>query len=62
MVSAKLLGVTFCSNLKFDEHVKHFDYLFTALLLVEILKKGQGLPAKQLNVVFCAIVMSRILN
>jgi len=23
--------------------------------------KGQGLPAKQLNVVFCAIVMSRIL-
>jgi len=42
--------------------LKHLDYLFTALLgyLLKCLK-GQGLPAKQLNVVFCAIVMSRIL-
>ena len=52
VVSAKLLGVTFCSNLKFDEHVKNIlticsqhCYLFKCL-------KAQGLPAKQLNLVF----------
>ena len=35
--------------------------LFTALLYLLKCLKGKGLPAKQLNVVFCAIVMSRIL-
>ena len=55
VLSAKLLGVTFCSNLKFDDHVRNVlticsqrCYLFRCL-------KGQGLPAKQL-IVFCAIV------
>ena len=58
MASAKLFGVTFCSNLM--NMLKHFDYLFTTFLLVEMFKK-QGVPAKQLNVVFCAIIMSRVL-
>jgi len=37
--------------------LKHFDYLFTALKCL----KGQGLPAKHINVVFCAVAMYRIL-
>ena len=42
--------------------LKHLIYLFTAFVtcLIKCLK-GQGLPVKQLNVVFCAIVMSCIL-
>ena len=33
MVSAKLLGVTFCSNLKFDEHVNN-DVTFVVSLVI----------------------------
>jgi len=61
VVSAKLLGVTFCSNLKFDEHVKNILTICSQRCYLLKCLKGQGLPAKQLNVVFCAIVMSRIL-
>ena len=62
MVSAKLLGVTFCSNLKFDEHVKNIlticsqhCYLFKCL-------KAQGLPAKQLNLVFFLLLSCLVLS
>ena len=40
--------------------LKHFNYLFSPLLFVKCLK-AQGLPVKQLNVVFSAIVVSRII-
>ena len=56
-----LFGVTFCSNLKFDEHVKNILTICSQRCYLLKCLKGQGLPAKQLNVVFCAIVMSLIL-
>ena len=61
MVSAKLLGVTFCSNLKCDAHVKNILTSCSQRCYLTKCLKGQGLPAKQLNVVFYAIVMFRIL-
>ena len=61
MVSAKLLGVTFCSNLKFDEHVKNILTICSQRCFLLKCLKAQGLPAKQLNVVFSAIVVSRII-
>lgn len=61
VLSAKLLGVTFCSNLKFDDHVKNVLTICSQRCYLLRCLKGQGLPAKELNIVFCAIVMSRIL-
>ena len=52
MVSAKLLGVTFCSNLKFDEHVKNILTICSQRCYLLKCLKAQGLPAKQLNAVF----------
>ena len=61
VLSAKLLGVTFCSNLKFDDHAKNVLTICSQRCYLLRCLKGQGLPAKELNIVFCAIVMSRIL-
>jgi len=61
VVSAKLLGVTFCSNSKFDEHVKNILSICSQRCYLLKCLKVQGLPAKQLNVVFSAIVVSRII-
>jgi len=47
--------------LKFDEHVKTILSIFSQRCYLLKCLKGRGLPAKQLNVVFCATVMSRIL-
>jgi len=52
VVSAKLLGVTFCSNLKFDKHVKKILTICSQRCYLLKCLKAQGLPAKQLNVVF----------
>jgi len=41
--------------------LKTFDYLFIQRCYLLKCLKGQSLPAKQLNVVLCAIIMSRIL-
>jgi len=55
VVSAKLLGVTFCHNLKFIITIcSQRCYLLKCL-------KGQGLPAKELNTVFYALIVSQIL-
>jgi len=59
VLSAKLLGVTFCSDLKFDDHVKNVLTLCSQRCYLLRCLKGQGLPTKELNIVFCAIVMSR---
>ena len=61
VVQAKLLGVTFCSNLKFDEHVKNILTICSQRCYLLKCLKAQGFPAKQLNVVFSAIVVSRII-
>ena len=55
---AKLLGVTFSSNLKFDDHAKNVLTICSQRYYLLRCFKGQGLPAKELNIVFCAIVMS----
>ena len=61
VLSAKLLGVIFCSNLKFYDHVKNVLTICSQRCYLLRCLKGQGLHAKELNIVFCAIVMSRIL-
>ena len=57
VVSAKLLGVTFCSNLKFDEHVKNILTICSQRCYLLKCLKVQGLPAKQLNVVFFLLLL-----
>jgi len=64
VVSAKLLGchiITFCSNLKFDEHVKNILTVCSQRCYLLKCLKAQGLSTKQLNFVFSAIVVSRII-
>jgi len=61
VMSAKLLSVTFCSNLKFDEHVKNILTICSQHCYLLKCLKVQGLPAKQLSLVFSAIVVSRII-
>jgi len=60
VVSAKLLGVTFSHNLKFDEHAKNITICNQRSYLLKCLK-GQGLPSKELHTVFCALIVSCIL-
>ena len=61
VVSAKLLGVTFSHNLKFDEHVKNILTICNQRSYLLKCLKGQGLPSKELHTVFCALIVSRIL-
>jgi len=61
VVSAKLLGVIFSNTLKFDEHVKNILTICNQRCYLLKCLKGQGLPTAQLNIVFCAIILSRIL-
>ena len=60
-MSAKLLGVTFCSNWRFDEHVENILTICSQHCYLLKFLKAQNLPATQLNVVFSAIVVSRII-
>ena len=60
-VSVKLLGVTFSNTLRFGEHVKNILTIYDQLCYLLKCLKGQGLPSAQLNIVFCAIILSRIL-
>jgi len=61
VVSVKLLGVTFFNTLRFDEHVKNILIICNQRCYLLKCLKGQGLPSAQLNIVFCAIILSRIL-
>jgi len=61
VVSAKLLGVTFSHNLKFDEHVKNTLIIYSQRSYLLKCLKGQGLPSKELHTVFCALIVSRLL-
>ena len=61
VVSVKLLGVTFSNALRFDEHVKNTLTICNQRCYLLKCLKGQGLPSAQLNIVFCAIIFSRIL-
>jgi len=62
VVSAKLLYVTFCSNLKFDEHVKNILTICSQRCYLLKCLKAQGLPAKQLNVVFFLLLSCLVLS
>jgi len=59
-ISAKLLGVTFSHNLKFDEHVKNILTICNQRCYLLKYLNGQGLPSEELNTVFCALIVSRI--
>ena len=61
VVSAKLLGVTFSHNLKFDEHVKNILTLCNQRSYLLKCLKGQWIPSKELYTVFYAMIASRIL-
>jgi len=61
VVSAKLLGVTFSHNLKFDEHVKNILTICNQRSYLLKCLEGQGLPSKELHTVLCALIVSRIL-
>ena len=60
-VSVKLLGVTLSNTLRIDEHVKNILTICNQRCHLLKCLKGQGLPSAQLNIVFCAIILSRIL-
>ena len=62
VVSAKLLGVTFCSNLKFDEHVKNILTICSQRCYLLKCLKAQGLPAKQLNLVFFLLLLCLVIS
>ena len=52
VVSAKLLGVTFSHNLKFDEHVKNILTICNQRSYLLKCLKRQGLPSRELHTVF----------
>ena len=52
VVSAKLLGVTFSHNLKFDVHVKNIPTICNQRSYLLKCLKGQGLPSRELHTVF----------
>jgi len=62
VMSAKLLGVTFCSNLKFDEHVKNILTICSQRCYLLKCLKAQGLPAKQLDIVFFLLLSCLVLS
>jgi len=49
------------STYTFDEHVKNILTICNQRYYLLKCLKGQGLPSAQLNIVFCAIILSRIL-
>jgi len=61
VVTAKLLGVTFSQSLSFESHVSNILTICSQRMYLLKCLKSQGLPAKQLHIIFCAIIVSRIL-
>ena len=60
VLEAKLLGVSFCSNLKFDVHVRNILSQCSQRTYMLKLLKAQGMPLNSLTVVFQALIVSRI--
>ena len=62
-VTTRLLGVQVSQNLKLDDRLIASNIMSFFGQRRYLLKciKDQGLPAKQLNTVFCALIISRIL-
>ena len=61
VVTAKLLGVTFSQSLSFKCHVSNILTIYSQRMYLLKCLKSQGLPAKQLHIILCAIIVSRIL-
>lgn len=60
VMQGKLLGVIFSTNLKFDEHVTNIlTQCSQRTYLLKVLRQ-QGLPLKQLAVIYQALIVSRI--
>lgn len=58
--SAKLLGVTLCEKLGFDVHIGNVLKMCSQRVYLLKLLRDQGLPRPQLNIVFDALVLSRL--
>ena len=58
--TAKLLGVTLCEILRFDVHVGNVLKMCSQRVYLLKLLRDQGLPRPQLNIVFDALVLSRL--
>jgi hypothetical protein len=60
VITAKLLGVTFSNNLKFDSHINNILTICNQRCYLLRQLKAQGLPIKHLHMVFVALIISRI--
>jgi hypothetical protein len=60
VTEARILGVVLCSNLSFEKHV--LSILSQCSQRIYLLKqlRAQGLPLKQLSIVYQALIVSRI--
>ena len=57
---AKLLGVTFKDNFKFDAHINNILKLCSQRLYLLKLLRDQGIPPQNLNIIFNSLVLSRL--
>jgi len=57
---ARLLGVTLCSNLNFEPHIKYILSQCSQRIYLLKLLRAQGLPLKQLSIVYQALIVSRL--
>jgi len=55
---AKLLGVTFKDNFKFYVHVNSILKLYSQRLYLLKLLRDQGMPPRNLNIIFNSLIMS----
>jgi hypothetical protein len=58
---AKLLGVIFTNNFHFDSHINYLLKVCSQRSYLIRTLRDQGLSRKQLNIVFDAIILSRIM-
>ena len=61
VATAKLIGITFSQTLSFDEHACTILSICSQRMYLLMCLKSKGLPARELNTVFNAIVVSRFL-
>lgn len=57
---AKYLGFTLPNNFKFDEHVKYTLSQCSQRIYLMKKLKNQGLPSKKLDIIFYALILSKI--
>jgi len=60
VTSAKSLGITLCDTLRFDAHIGNVLKMCSQRIYLLKLFRDQGLPRHHLNIVFDALVLSRL--